>query len=179
MIKLISKQQPMTKIGTKEKELKYVLNLVLSGSISEKEVIEFACKHTGMQPTMVKAAIESCLQIVELYIALGYSVQLGAFGTFYPTIDSKAVDSNTEAGLSQLKKVNIRFRPNTEFVEKVNKADKELKGVYKIVDYERKFYEEVGRKDFADASDGTAGNDGNGNSDGGGGGSSSGGDLEG
>ena len=74
MIKLVSKQQPMTKIGTKEKELKYVLNLVLSGSISEKEVIEFACKHTGMQPTMVKAAIESCLQIVELYIALGYSV---------------------------------------------------------------------------------------------------------
>ena len=33
----------MIKIGTEEKELKYVLNLVLSGSISEKEVIEFAC----------------------------------------------------------------------------------------------------------------------------------------
>ena len=179
MIKLISKQQPMTKIGTKEKELKYVLNLVLSGSISEKEVIEFACKHTGMQPTMVKAAIESCLQIVELYIALGYSVKLGDLGTFYPTIDSKAVDSNTEAGLSQLKKVNIRFRPNSELVEKVNKADKELKGVFKIVDYERKFYEEVGRKDIGDTTDDTAGNDGNGNSDGGGGGSSSGGDLEG
>ena len=174
MIKIKSKQSPITKMGTTEKELKYVLNLVLSGSISEKEVIEFACKHTGMQPTMVKAAIESSLQIVELYIALGYSVQLGDLGTFYPTIDS-----NTEAGLSQLKKVNIRFRPNSELVEKVNKVDKELKGVFKIVDYERKFYEEVGRKDFADASDGTTGNDGNGNSDGGGGGSSSGGDLEG
>lgn len=177
MLKLESRQQPMIKIGTKEKELKYVLNLVLSGSISEKEVIEFACKHTGMQPTMVKAAIESCLQIVELYIALGYSVQLGDLGTFYPTIDSKAVDSNTDAGLSQLKKVNIRFRPNSELIEKVNKADKELKGVYKIVDYERKFYEEVGRKDLGDASDGTGGNDGNGNSYGGGGGSSSGGDF--
>ena len=177
MLKLESRQQPMTKIGTKEKELKYVLNLVLSGSISEKEVIEFACKHTGMQSTMVKAAIESCLQIVELYIALGYSVKLGDLGTFYPTIDSKAVDSNTEAGLSQLKKVNIRFCPNSELIEKVNKADKELKGVYKIVDHERKFYEEVGPKDFADASDGTTGNDGNGNSDGGGGGSSSGDDL--
>ena len=45
MIKLVSKQQPMTKIGTKEKELKYVLNLVLSGRISEKEVIEFACNN--------------------------------------------------------------------------------------------------------------------------------------
>ena len=43
MIKLVSKQQPMIKIGTKEKELKYILNLVLSGRISEKEVIEFAC----------------------------------------------------------------------------------------------------------------------------------------
>lgn len=177
MIKLESRQRPMTKIGTKEKELKYVLNLVLSGSISEKEVIEFACKHTGMQPTMVKAAIESSLQIVELYIALGYSVKLGALGTFHPAIDSKAVDSNTEAGLSQLKKVNIRFRPNSELIEKVNKADKELVGVFKIVDYEHKFYEEVGRKDIGDAPDDTAGNDGNGNSDGGGGGSSSGDDL--
>lgn len=76
-----------------------------------------------------------------------------------------------------MKKVNIRFRPNSELVEKVNKADKELKGVYKIVDYERKFYEEVGRKDLGDAPDDTTGNDGDGNSDGGGGGSSSGDDL--
>ena len=179
MLKIESRQQPMTKIGTKEKELKYVLNLVLSGSISEKEVIEFACKHTGMQPTMVKAAIESCLQIVELYIALGYSVQLGDLGTFYPTINSKAVDSNTEAGLTQLEKVNIRFRPSTELVEKVNKADKELEGVFKIVDYERKFYEEVGQKDLGDGAGNATGNGGNGNSDGDGGGSSSGGDLEG
>ena len=176
MLKLESRQQPMTKIGTKEKELKYVLNLVLSGSISEKEVIEFACKHTGMQPTMVKAAIESCLQIVELYIALGYSVKLGALGTFHPTINCKAVDSNTDAGLAQLEKVNIRFRPNPELIEKVNKADKELKGVYKIVDYEHKFYEEVGKKDLGDGTGNTPGNDGNGNSDGGGG-SSSGDDL--
>ena len=29
MLKIESRQQPMTKIGTKEKELKYVLNLVL------------------------------------------------------------------------------------------------------------------------------------------------------
>lgn len=79
--------------------------------------------------------------------------------------------------MSQLKKVNIRFRPNSELIEKVNKADKELKGVYKIVDYERKFYEEVGRKDLGDAPDDTTGNDGDGNSDGGGGGSSSGDDL--
>ena len=43
MLKIESRQQPITKIGTKEKELKYVLNLVLSGRISEKEVIEFAC----------------------------------------------------------------------------------------------------------------------------------------
>ena len=177
MIKLESRQRPMTKIGTKEKELKYVLNLVLSGSISEKEVIEFASKHTGMQPTMVKAAIESCLQIVELYIALGYSVKLGNLGTFHPTINCKAVDSNTDAGLAQLEKVNIRFRPNPELIEKVNKADKELVGVYKIVDYEHKFYEEVGRKDLGDTTGNTPGNDGNGNSDGGGGGSSSGDDL--
>lgn len=38
-------QRSMTKIVTKEKYQQHVLNLILSGSISKKEVIEFDYKH--------------------------------------------------------------------------------------------------------------------------------------
>ena len=60
MIKLESRQRPMTKIGTKEKELKYVLNLVLSGNISEKEVIEFAC-NDGTKTLVMMAAVPATI----------------------------------------------------------------------------------------------------------------------
>ena len=39
---------PMTKIDTKEQELKYVLQLLSSGQIGEKEVVKFCSKHTNV-----------------------------------------------------------------------------------------------------------------------------------
>ena len=42
--------------------------------------------------------------------------------------------------------MTVRFRPNTELLEKLEKAEKELIGVYKLYDADKKFYEEVGTK---------------------------------
>lgn len=188
MLKFESRQRRVSKIGTDEMELKYVLNLEVAGTLSEKDVIEFACKHTGMQSTMVKAALDSCFQIIEYHLALGYRVKMGELGTFYPTIKTKSVYSNEDAGLAQLEKVNVRFRPNQELLEKINKSEKELTGIYKLVDEENKFYDEVGTKKLdgsgdGDGGDGGGGTSGGGNNDdnqgGGGGGTSGGGDLEG
>lgn len=151
MLRLKSLQKPMPNIGTKEPELKYVLSLISSGSISSKEVIEFAWLHTGLQPTIVKAALESCCQIVEHYVALGYRVNLGELGTFYPSIKSKAVESNTKAGMAQLEGIFVRFKPSSDVLEKVRKAEKELTGIFKLVDPEKGFYEEVGREELGDS----------------------------
>lgn len=151
MIKFKSFQTPTSKIGTEEKELKYVLQLVSPGTVSSKHVVEFACKHTTLQPTTVKAALESCFQIIEHYLSLGYRVQLGELGTFYPTINYKRVDSNTKAGLAQLEKINIRFRPNSELIESVNKSEKELVGIFKLADAEKKYYDEVGTGNLNDS----------------------------
>ena len=157
MIKFRSKQMPMTKIGTKEQELKYVLQLLSSGQIGEKEVVKFCSKHTNVPQATVRAVLDSFCQTIEYHLSLGYSVKLGDVGIFYPTISYKAVDDNTKAGLAQLEKINIRFRPNVLLTEAVNKAEKESVGVYKIVDYEKGFYQEVGKKELGDDS----GNEGN------------------
>lgn len=100
----------------------------------------------------MRASLDSCCQIIEHYLSLGYNVKLGDVGISYPTISFKAVDSNTKAGLSQLKKVCIRFRPNKELVETVNKAGKEMTSVYKLVDAQKGLYEEVGTKELTDDS---------------------------
>ena len=183
-MKLISKQVPITKIGTNEQELKYALFLQSAGTVSTKTIAEFACKHTSMQPTMVKAMLESCFQIIEYHLSLGLSVRMGDLGTFYPTLSYKAVDSNTEAGLVQLKKVNVRFRPNSDMIDTINKAEKELLGIYKLVDHVNKYYKEVGTAKLDDdnssgTDSGTPPNDQGGGGTSQGGNTGGGGDLEG
>ena len=111
MLKFQSKQRPITKIGTKEQELKYVLQLLSSGQIGEKEVVNFCSKHTSVQQATVRAVLDTCCQTIEYHLSLGYSVKLGDVGIFYTTILYKAVDSNTDAGLAQLEKVKSVFDP--------------------------------------------------------------------
>ena len=137
----VSKQMPMTKIGTKEKELKYVLKHSSSGIVDEKDVVNFCHNHTQIPRATISASMDSIMQTIGHYLALGHSVKLGEIGIFYVTADARTVDSNTEAGLGQLRDVNIRFRPSKELQEQIRKADKECEGVYRIVDYDKKIYE--------------------------------------
>ena len=183
-MKFVSKQTPMTKIGTKEKELKYVLKHSSSGIIDEKEVVNFCHNHTQIPRATISAAMDSCLQTIGHYLALGHSVKLGDVGIFYITADARTVDSNTEAGLGQLRNVNVRFRPSSELQDLVRKADKECEGVYRIVDYDKKIYEKIGTSSLDGSgtgsgadSNGDAGNNSSGGGTGGSGGG--GGDLEG
>ena len=183
-MKFVSKQTPMTKIGTKEKELKYVLKHSSSGIIDEKEVVNFCHNHTQIPRATISAAMDSCLQTIGHYLALGHSVKLGDVGIFYITANARSVDSNTEAGLAQLKGVNVRFRPSIELQDLVRKADKECEGVYRIVDYDKKIYEKIGTSSLDGSgtgsgadSNGDAGNNSSGGGTGGSGGG--GGDLEG
>ena len=162
MISIISKEQPTPKIGTKETELKYSLHIQYAGTLSTKEVIAFASKHTGMQSTAMKAALDSCCQTIELFLAMGYRVQLGELGTFFATTNSTTVYSNVDAGLSQLKRLKIRFDANKELKHAINSAEKRLVAIQKLVDAERKIYETISTNELVDSSGGE-GNSGGGN----------------
>lgn len=148
MIKVKSKQSPIVKIGTNEKELKYVLQLESAGTASSKEIINFCQKHTHTPRVFLKATVEAVIQAIVHYTMLGYRVELEDLGTFRLTVKSKAVDKNTEAGLSQLEEISLKFTPKKELTEQIRQADVELSGVFKIVDLEKKIYEEVGTKEL-------------------------------
>ena len=143
MIRVKSQESPITKMGTKEKELKYVLKPVYSGTVAEKEIIDFCQSLTQVPRTYIRASLESIIQTMIHYLMLGYKIKFDDLGTFYITADSSAVSSVADAGLSQLKNLYIRFLPNKELSEKVRTAEINLDGIYKIVDHDKKIYEKV------------------------------------
>lgn len=146
MIKIKSKQSPITKMGTTEKELKYVLQIESAGTVKAKEIVDFCQKHTQTPRVFLKATVEAVIQAIAHYATLGYRVELEDLGNFYLTVKSKAVDSNTEAGLEQLEEISLKFTPKKDLIKQIRQADIELSGVYKIVDLEQKIYQEVGTK---------------------------------
>lgn len=143
MIKVKAQESPITKIGTNEKELKYVLKPVYSGTVAEKEIIDFCQSLTQLPRTYIRASLESIIQTMIHYLILGYKIKFNDLGIFYITADSSAVSSVADAGLSQLKNLYIRFLPNKELSEEVRSAEINLDGIYKIVNYDKKIYEKV------------------------------------
>lgn len=143
MIKVKAQESPITKIGTNEKELKYVLKPVYSNTVAEKEIIDFCQSLTQLPRTYIRASLESIIQTMIHYLMLGYKIKFNDLSTFYITADSSAVSSVADAGLSQLKNLYIRFLPNKELSEEVRSAEINLDGIYKIVNYDKKIYEKV------------------------------------
>lgn len=143
MIKVKAQESPITKIGTNEKELKYVLKPVYSGTVAEKEIIDFCQSLTQLPRTYIRASLESIIQTMIHYLMLGYKIKFNDLGIFYITANSSAVSSVADAGLSQLKNLYIRFLPNKELSEEVRSAEINLDGIYKIVNYDKKIYEKV------------------------------------
>ena len=180
MINIVSKEQPTPKIGTKEMEMKYSLHIQYAGTLSTKEVVAFAAKHTGMQSTAMKAALDSCCQTIELFLSMGYRVELGELGTFFATTNGTTVYSNVDAGLSQLKRLRVRFDANKELKQAVNSAEKRLVAIQKLVDPEKKIYQTISTNELVSNSEGVDGSGGNsGDNTDSGGNSGSGGGFEG
>ena len=161
MINIVSKEQPTPKIGTKEMEMKYSLHIQYAGTLSTKEVVAFAAKHTGMQSTAMKAALDSCCQTIELFLSMGYRVELGELGTFFATTNGTTVYSNVDAGLSQLKRLRVRFDANKELKQAVNSAEKRLVAIQKLVDPEKKIYQTISTNELVSNSEGVDGSGGN------------------
>jgi len=166
MIIVKSMERPVVKIGTKNIEDKFVLQLAKSQSVSDKEIIDFCHTHTMIPSVYVKATVESLCQTIVHYLMLGYNVKLGDLGNFDLTLDSTAVDSSKDAGLSQLKDIYIRFRPNKELIEKVRNSDVTLEGVYKLVDKDKKIYEKLKSPQSANDTEGEGNENNNLDSDG-------------
>ena len=63
------------------------------------------------------AVIEGLLQVIPDELLQGKIVKLGDFGTFRTTISGEGVSKVTDFNQSKIKKINVRFRPASVFVD--------------------------------------------------------------
>jgi len=67
-----------------------------------------------MMDTM--AVLEGLLQIIPDELVNGKIIKLGDFGTFRTTLSVEGAATEEEFTFANIKKLNIRFRPDREFV---------------------------------------------------------------
>jgi len=69
------------------------------------------------------AVLEGLLQILPDEIANGKIIKLGDFGTFRSTITSETADTKEAFHVTQIKGLNVRFRPSKEFTKQISHID--------------------------------------------------------
>lgn len=70
----------------------------------------------------VQAVLAAVLVALKREILKGNDVKLGSLGAIYPTFRSEGTDDAEKFTSALIQKVNLRFRPSTEFTKEVQKA---------------------------------------------------------
>jgi predicted histone-like DNA-binding protein len=74
----------------------------------------------SMMDTM--AVLEGLLQVIPDLLADGKIVRLGELGTFRVTISSEGVDNPDDFNVTNIKGLNLKFRPGAEFRDQLNQV---------------------------------------------------------
>lgn len=70
---------------------------------------------TGVNANQTSAVVEALVNRMVFVLSLGHAVQLGAFGTFKPTFNSKVAKTLKETTTDTLKVKKIQFYPGVAF----------------------------------------------------------------
>ena len=100
----------------KEEEQGLYPQLVTSGTITLKDLMERASRHTGFSPAEVVGMVTFLEEALVEYLSQGYHVKLGDIGTFSASLTSRKVMNKEE-----IRAKSVHFR-NVNF-----KADKKLR----------------------------------------------------
>ena len=72
---------------------------VPNGTMSFDEVCKEACRNTGIEESMMKAAVTEYMNTVQLNLKKGFRVQVGeSFVTLYPVLDVSVKDAVDDKG---------------------------------------------------------------------------------
>ena len=106
----------MPNLQGKEEEQGLYPQLVTSGTITLKDLMERASRHTGFSPAEVVGMVAFLEEALVEYLSQGYHVKLGDIGTFSASLTSRKVMNKEE-----IRAKSVHFR-NVNF-----KADKKLR----------------------------------------------------
>lgn len=107
------------KLGILE-EKKYLTTALRYSTISVDDLIKYAAENSGLSKANVAAVFYALAQQIEQFACNGHSIQLGKLGTLYLTANTKAVDTEKEAGANAVESLCIRFRQSKYLRDMVN-----------------------------------------------------------
>jgi predicted histone-like DNA-binding protein len=102
---------------------KYYAVLKVIKQISDKEVADLIADETTLNPNEAAMAVKQFKKILIRLLLAGNSVQLGDWGSFHLTCNSKGFDTREEVTANAINKVKTRFAPGKEFKEAIAKAE--------------------------------------------------------
>ncbi len=92
------------------------------GTLSEKEVAKRISDETTLNPKEAEMALAQLEKVLVSGLLDGYTVKIGAWGTFQVTVNANGADTEKEATASKITKVNIRFTAGKSLREAAQKA---------------------------------------------------------
>lgn len=101
-------------------EKKYLTTALRYSTISVDDLIKYAAENSGLSKANVAAVFYALTQQIEQFACNGHSIQLGKLGTLYLTANTKAADTEKEAGANAVESLCIRFRQSKYLRDMVN-----------------------------------------------------------
>lgn len=104
------------KLGYKEdKPTVYKMAAVRQQKVTYDKLLTEVSNSCGVNRSQSKAVIEALIDRMTMFMDFGMGVQLGEFGTFQPTINSKVKETEDEVSSDDVKRLKIRYYPGKRF----------------------------------------------------------------
>jgi predicted histone-like DNA-binding protein len=114
----------MPDLQGKEEEQRLYPQLVTSGTITLKDLMQRASKHTGFSPAEVIGMVTFLEESIAEYLSQGYHVKLGDIGTFSASLTSRKVNSKDEIRSRSVHFNNVNFKADKKLRTQIAKQMK-------------------------------------------------------
>ncbi len=104
---------------------RYVAANVVVGSISYNKLCDEVNQRTGVHRGIVDVVLKGVQDTMISFLEEGFSVKLGEFGSFRPSIQAKSQDSEEEVDADTVSRVKIIFAPGSKFQQMLNNVSVE------------------------------------------------------
>lgn len=128
----------------------FVLRPVRYSTIDHETFLNYCAVNSTVSRAALRASLEAFISGIEDLLLNGHSIKLEGLGTFSLSATTRAQSDVTQAGMNQLCKLHIRFRPATRLKRMIKQLSFNLDGVYEIAGVNNdgaKYYRKVDRKE--------------------------------
>ena len=134
MVKVKIIEQDVFNIADKETRSRgFVVKPIRYNTVKAEKIIDYCASSTMVPKPYVAASMEALSHGIQHFLLNGHSVEIPGLGIFNVTISYKTARTSADAGLEQVKQLNVRFLPCRELKETIGNAELELEGIYALV----------------------------------------------